>query len=308
MSGASARQAARADAGHYSLPTELLDLRAALERLAAARSCSGCNSQAALLEEQPISRWPGTASGCPSEKASAERQDSHPETESQRGNQQREERRNPGDAHEQPAEHTPHEKQEDNGVPRRHKARKQVEEPDAKLQKAGQSGQHLSRGRSERGTETGNDHKSPSWRRTKGTPALVAQTAEGPQSLGVRLLQDIASVFTELRGIDQLATTDLLDRLYEAPWGDLRGKPLDARGLARRLKPYEVNSRFVRVQERVVRGFVTTLTRLPSRAELHAGGAAPENLRRSGTDPRPVSPPLSPGPEQIGLGPAADGR
>ncbi len=236
MSGASARQAARADrllldgfdAGHYSLPTELLDLRAALERLAAARSCSGCNSQAALLEEQPISRWPGTASGCPSEKASAERQDSHPETESQRGNQQREERRNPGDAHEQPAEHTPHEKQEDNGVPRRHKARKQVEEPDAKLQKAGQSGQRLSRGRSERGTETGNDHKSPFWRRTKGTPALVAQTAEGPQSLGVRLLQDIAS--------------------------------------------------------------------------------APKNLRRPQTDPRPIRPPLSPGPEKIALGPVADGQ
>ncbi len=89
--------------------------------------------------------------------------------------------------------------------------------------------------------------------------ALVAQTAEGPQSLGVRMLQDIASVFTELRGIDQLATTELIDRLCEldeAPWGDLRGKPLDARGLAQRLKPYEINSRPVRVQKRVVRGYV----------------------------------------------------
>ncbi len=40
--------------------------------------------------------------------------------------------------------------------------------------------------------------------------------------------------------------------------------------------------------------FVTTLTRLPSRAELHAGGAASENLRRPQTDPRPIRPPLSP--------------
>ncbi len=88
--------------------------------------------------------------------------------------------------------------------------------------------------------------------------ALVAQTAEGPQSLGVLLLQHIAYVFTELREIDQLATADLIDRLCEldeAPWGDLRGKPLDARGLARRLKPYEINGRSVRVQERVVRGY-----------------------------------------------------
>ncbi len=53
---------------------------------------------------------------------------------------------------------------------------------------------------------------------------------------------------------------------------------------------------------------VATLTRLPSGAELHADGAAPENLRRPQVDPRPVSPPLSPRPEQIGLGPAADGR
>ncbi len=54
--------------------------------------------------------------------------------------------------------------------------------------------------------------------------------------------------------------------------------------------------------------FVTTLTRLPSRAELHADAAAPKNLRRPETDPRGARPPLSLQPETIGLGPAADGR
>ncbi len=40
--------------------------------------------------------------------------------------------------------------------------------------------------------------------------------------------------------------------------------------------------------------FVTALTRLPSRAELHADAAAPENGRGSDHDPRPVMSPLSP--------------
>ncbi len=54
--------------------------------------------------------------------------------------------------------------------------------------------------------------------------------------------------------------------------------------------------------------FVTTLTRLPARAELHASGAARKNLGRGDPDPRPVRPPLPPRAEQIGLGPAGDGR
>ncbi|MDP9397524.1 MAG: DUF3631 domain-containing protein, partial [Actinomycetota bacterium] len=59
-------------------------------------------------------------------------------------------------------------------------------------------------------------------------------------SLGVRLLADLRAVFREE---DQLHTDTILDRLHalqEAPWGDLRGKPLDPRGLARRLREYGV--------------------------------------------------------------------
>ncbi len=51
-----------------------------------------------------------------------------------------------------------------------------------------------------------------------------------------------------------------------------------------------------------------TLTRLPSRAELHADPAAPEYPGRSDHDPRPVSPRPSLGPETIDLQPAAGGR
>ena len=38
-----------------------------------------------------------------------------------------------------------------------------------------------------------------------------------------------------------------LHELDESPWGDLRGKPLDARGLARRLGKYGVKPKVIRV-------------------------------------------------------------
>jgi hypothetical protein len=59
-------------------------------------------------------------------------------------------------------------------------------------------------------------------------------------SLGVQLLRDCRVVF----GVDErLETVTLLERLCgleESPWGDLRGMPLDARGLARRLRGYGI--------------------------------------------------------------------
>jgi hypothetical protein len=47
----------------------------------------------------------------------------------------------------------------------------------------------------------------------------------------------------------QLPTETILTDLHqleESPWGDLKGKPLDARGLARRLRPYEVKPTTIR--------------------------------------------------------------
>lgn len=69
---------------------------------------------------------------------------------------------------------------------------------------------------------------------------LVAQAAERPATLGVRLLGDLRDIF-DRRGLDQLPTDTILDDLHnldESPWADLRGKPLDARGLSRRLREY----------------------------------------------------------------------
>lgn len=78
---------------------------------------------------------------------------------------------------------------------------------------------------------------------------LVAEREQVEPSRGVRLLKDVHTCFGDL---DRLTTEELLDRLHkleESPWGDLRGKPLDARGLARRLKPYGVRPHNVRFHD-----------------------------------------------------------
>lgn len=68
---------------------------------------------------------------------------------------------------------------------------------------------------------------------------VVGASTEG-QSLGVRLLADLKTVFGDA---DRMSTTAILDRLHEiedAPWSDLYGKPLDSRRLAKELKKYGV--------------------------------------------------------------------
>jgi hypothetical protein len=77
---------------------------------------------------------------------------------------------------------------------------------------------------------------------------LNAERQAADPSLGARLLADIRAVFGAR---DKLATAALLEALTgieESPWGALprSGKPLDATGLARRLKPFDVRPGTVR--------------------------------------------------------------
>jgi hypothetical protein len=69
---------------------------------------------------------------------------------------------------------------------------------------------------------------------------VVTATSGREGGLGVQLLADLRTVFA---GRDRLPTEVILERLNtldESPWGDLRGKSLDARSLSRRLSRYEV--------------------------------------------------------------------
>ena len=84
---------------------------------------------------------------------------------------------------------------------------------------------------------------------------LVADASEADASLGVRLLADIRTV---MDGQDRVRSADLaaaLAALEDAPWGDLRGKPLDARGLAWRLAPFGIRPHLMRFSDGPSRGY-----------------------------------------------------
>lgn len=78
-------------------------------------------------------------------------------------------------------------------------------------------------------------------------------------SLGIRLLSDLQIMFDDN---DAMHTETILERLHngdglddDAPWGDLRGKPLSVRGLASMLKPYGVHSMKVKVHGKALQGY-----------------------------------------------------
>jgi hypothetical protein len=78
-----------------------------------------------------------------------------------------------------------------------------------------------------------------------------AAEARDDEALGVRLLADVRDVFAQ-EDADRLSSASLAARLCEieeSPWGDLWGKQLDARGLARRLRPFGVRPRTVRFDD-----------------------------------------------------------
>ena len=93
--------------------------------------------------------------------------------------------------------------------------------------------------------------------------AAAALTAEDDTdtSLGARLLADLKDVFG---GEDKLHSETILTELRkidEAPWSDYFGHPLNARDLARLLKPYRVSAADVKIGGANKRGY--------RRADLH---------------------------------------
>jgi Protein of unknown function (DUF3631) len=91
--------------------------------------------------------------------------------------------------------------------------------------------------------------------------SLVSLTKERTQTLGVRLLADLRTVFGNAEALFTRDVLHKLTELEESPWGDIRGKPLDERGLARFLRRYDVKPKQVRVNAATAKGY--------SRADLH---------------------------------------
>lgn len=84
--------------------------------------------------------------------------------------------------------------------------------------------------------------------RARAAAQCFAEVAsERAPSLGIRLLADLRSVFGDRPAMPTEDILDALNAMEEAPWGNLRGKALDARGLANRLRQYSVRSRNLRI-------------------------------------------------------------
>lgn len=86
--------------------------------------------------------------------------------------------------------------------------------------------------------------------------ALVADSADMVASLGVRLLGDMKLIFG---GRDSMSTEEILIALRnmtEAPWSDIRGKPIDSRILAKKLSPYSIRPTTIRTGPNTPKGYL----------------------------------------------------
>jgi hypothetical protein len=84
---------------------------------------------------------------------------------------------------------------------------------------------------------------------------LVTASKESTPSLGIRLLADLRTVFSDREAMSTEAILANLHALEESPWGDIHGKPLNARGLANRLKGYGIKSKTVRLGDSTAKGY-----------------------------------------------------
>lgn len=101
------------------------------------------------------------------------------------------------------------------------------------------------------------DVAGPLWvqRGREAASAIVAESKQSPASLGIQLLGDLREVFGESTAMSTEMILERLHALPESPWGDLRGKPLDARGLGNRLRQYGIRSKTVRLGTHTPKGY-----------------------------------------------------
>jgi len=85
--------------------------------------------------------------------------------------------------------------------------------------------------------------------------SLVSLSKESTPSLGIRLLQDLYTVFDSGELLPTKTILELLLFLPESPWSDIKGKPLTDSGLARRLGDYGVKSKQIRIGSWTGKGY-----------------------------------------------------
>lgn len=97
------------------------------------------------------------------------------------------------------------------------------------------------------------DHAGPEWSKRIRDAAVyfVAAGQTRTPSLTVRLLSDIRDLF-ERMDVDRLTSDEICRSLVampEAPWGDLYGREIDPRKLARMLSDHEIRSRDMKMPD-----------------------------------------------------------
>lgn len=93
----------------------------------------------------------------------------------------------------------------------------------------------------------------PAWAR-KSAVVLTAED-DTDTTLGARLLADLRDVFGAADRLHGETILDALRKIAEAPWGDYFGRPLNARDLAKLLKPYGVTATDVKLEGVTKRGY-----------------------------------------------------
>lgn len=121
--------------------------------------------------------------------------------------------------------------------------------------------------------------------------ALVTESKQSSPSLGVQLLADLRAVFGDAQALSTEAILERLNAMTESPWGDLRGKALDARGLSARLRKYGVHPKTVRIGATTPKGYAREdlhdtwqryLPPCPDKSATSATSATNPELRASG--------------------------
>jgi hypothetical protein len=102
------------------------------------------------------------------------------------------------------------------------------------------------------------DQVGGDWPLTLREAAVLLAGEQSDEGIGLMLLQDIHTLFTESTS-DRIATSDLLEGLNgldERPWCTFaKGQPMTAHRLARLLKPYDVLSQSVRSEKQTFKGY-----------------------------------------------------
>lgn len=109
----------------------------------------------------------------------------------------------------------------------------------------------------------------------------AADEADADANLSMRLLSDLRDVFGDATALHTSTILERLHKIEDAPWSNFFGSPLDPRGLGRKLKPYGVRTKNVRLGEKVAKGI--------ERGDLHDAWTRylPENryIRYTGNSP-----------------------